>query len=63
MRIPLASAVYQYRLIDNPDAWLIMLAPGCGIEEARRVLDLQYPGRVLAVRGHQVASRGTEQSL
>ena len=52
MRIPLASAVYQYRLIDNPDAWLIMLAPGCGIEEARRVLDLQYPGRVLAVRGH-----------
>jgi hypothetical protein len=46
------SAVYHYQLADNPHAWLIMLAPGCGIEEARRVLDLQYPGRVLAVRGH-----------
>jgi len=46
------GAVYHYQLADNPDAWLVMLAPGCDIEEARRVLDLQYPGRVLAVRGH-----------
>ena len=46
------SHVYHYRLTDNPEAWLVMLAPGCDMEEARRVLDLQYPGRVLAVRGH-----------
>ncbi|WP_295400628.1 hypothetical protein [uncultured Thiocystis sp.] len=37
-----AMRVYRYRLSDRPTDWLIMLAPGCDLEEARRVLALRF---------------------
>jgi hypothetical protein len=46
--------VYQYRLTDRPDAWLVMLAPGCDLDEARRSLVLRFGAeRVLEVRERQ----------
>ena len=37
-----AMRVYQYRLIDRPEAWLVMIAPGCDLDEARRSLIIQF---------------------
>lgn len=46
-----ALRVYEYRLTDNPDNWLILLAPGCDLLEAERVLKNRFgPDRVVAVR-------------
>lgn len=44
-----AKHVFRYRLIDKP-SWLTMIAPGCDLAEARRVLKMMYPGRVVSVR-------------
>jgi hypothetical protein len=44
-----AMCVYRYRLTDKPDAWLIMIAPDCDLEEARRSLHLRFGERLTAV--------------
>lgn len=36
------TPVYRYRLTDKPDTWLILIAPGCDLDEARRVLENQF---------------------
>jgi hypothetical protein len=33
-----AMRVYRYRVTDKPHDWLVMIAPGCDLEEARRIL-------------------------
>jgi hypothetical protein len=44
------SFVYRYRLTDKPGSWLTMIAPGCGLEEARRIVVLKFGAdRVLDV--------------
>ncbi len=35
-------SVYRYRLTDKPDTWLILIAPGDDLNEARRVLKNQF---------------------
>ncbi len=53
-----ALRVYEYRLTDNPDTWLILLAPGCDLAEAERSLKNQLgTHRVLAVREKSIPKR------
>ncbi len=40
-----AMCVYRYRLTDNPDNWLTMIAPGCNLKEAERVLITNFGDR------------------
>jgi hypothetical protein len=48
-----AMRVYRYRLADSPDTWLVMIAPGCNLAEARGALNLQFgPDRVLELVEH-----------
>jgi len=35
-------SVYRYRLTDKPGTWLVLIAPGCDLDEARRVLENQF---------------------
>jgi len=35
-------SVYRYRLTDKPDTWLILIAPGDDLNEARKVLENQF---------------------
>jgi hypothetical protein len=41
--------VYQYRLTDSPESRLIMIAPGCDLEEARENLCKRFGDRLLDV--------------
>jgi hypothetical protein len=34
--------VFRYRLVERPDTWLTMLAPGCDLDEACRALTLRF---------------------
>jgi hypothetical protein len=53
-----AMCVYRYRLTDKPDAWLIMIAPNCDLDEARRSLRLRFGERLTAVEHrHRKAPR------
>lgn len=46
--------VYHYRLTDNPDTWLTMIAPGCELEEVERSLKNRFgEERVLDVRNSE----------
>lgn len=36
------TPVYRYRLTDKPDTWLILIAPGDDLTEARKVLENQF---------------------
>lgn len=36
------TPVYRYRLTDKPDTWLILIAPGDDLNEARKVLENQF---------------------
>ncbi|RKT47496.1 hypothetical protein [Thiocapsa rosea] len=48
--------VFQYRLADKPNRWLIVLAPGCDLDEARHALTLRFgPERLIDVREHRTA--------
>ena len=51
-RPPSSMRVYRYRLLDNPDTWLTMIAPDCDLEEARRSLALRFGERRTAVVEH-----------
>jgi len=49
-----AMRVYRYRLTDRPTDWLIMIAPGCELGEARRSLIARFGReRLLDVRIHR----------
>ena len=39
---PSTTPVYRYRLTDQPDTWLILIAPGDDLTAARRVLENQF---------------------
>jgi hypothetical protein len=48
-----AMRVFQYRLTDRPEAWLVMLAPNCVPENACQALTLRFgPERLIEVREH-----------
>lgn len=51
-----AQRVYQYRLSDNPGTWLILLCPGCDLEDARHHLTWRFGARLLEVIEHRPAS-------
>ena len=43
--------VFHYRLTDNPDAWLVLIAPGCDLEQATRTCHNKFGAdRVIEVR-------------
>ena len=44
--------VYEYKLTDNPDAWLVLIAPGCDLEEVRKSLSGRFGSRLLDIRKH-----------
>jgi hypothetical protein len=48
-----AMRVFRYRLTDKPRSWLVLIAPGCDLAEARRHLVLRFGDRVLAVIEHR----------
>jgi hypothetical protein len=37
-----AMRVFRYRLVERPDTWLSMLAPGCDLASARHALELRF---------------------
>lgn len=46
--------VYHYRLTDRPKDWLVMIAPGCELDEARRSLIARFGSeRLLEVQIHR----------
>lgn len=49
-----AMRVYRYRLTDRPADWLMMIAPGCELDEARQSLIARFGReRLLEVQIHQ----------
>ena len=50
-----ALRVYEYKLTDNPDAWLVLIAPGCDLEETRENLRGRFGSRLLDIRKHNHA--------
>ena len=50
---PHALRVFQYRLTDNPAAWLVLIAPGCDLDEATESLQARFGKRLIEVRGYQ----------
>lgn len=47
-----ALRVFEYRLTDNPDSWLVLIAPGCDLDEARESLRERFGNRLLDTRKH-----------
>jgi len=46
--------VYHYRLKDVPGSWLVMIAPGCDLNEARRTVNTKFgKDRVIDVREYK----------
>lgn len=46
-----AMRVYQYRITDKPDTWMVCLAPGCDLDAARHDLVLRFgEARLIEVR-------------
>jgi len=46
--------VYRYRLMDDPGRWLVLIAPGYDLEQARARLEHQFGAeRVLDVTAHK----------
>ena len=49
-----AMRVYRYRLTDRPADWLVMIASGCALDEARRSLIARFGAeRVLEIQRHR----------
>ena len=46
---PRTLRVFQYRLTDNPAAWLVMIAPGCDRDEALECLRRRFGKRLIDV--------------
>ena len=44
---------YEYKLADNPDRWLVLIAPGCDLEQSRESLCRQFGDRLLDVRSSE----------
>jgi hypothetical protein len=51
-----AMRVYQYRITDKPTSWLTLIAPGCRLDEARRLLARRFDSRLIEVIEHRAAS-------
>jgi hypothetical protein len=54
-----AMRVYQYRITDKPATWLTLIAPGCDLNEARRIVTNQFgAARVLDVVPYRAGGIG-----
>lgn len=51
-----AMRVYQYRITDKPTSWLTLIAPGCDLDEARRLLARRFHSRLIEVIEHRAAA-------
>ena len=45
--------VYHYRITDYPDSWMVMIAPGCDLTEARSCLGTKFQDRLIDVREYK----------
>lgn len=53
-----ALRVYEYRLAEGPDTWLVMITPGCDLGQATRACHNTFgTDRVLEVREYKHAIR------
>lgn len=49
-----AMRIYRYRLTDRPADWLVMIAPGCELDEARQTLIGRFGvERLLEIQRHR----------
>jgi hypothetical protein len=49
-----AMQIYRYRITDKPNDWLVMIAPGCDLGEARRTLVMRFGAeRLMDVQVHR----------
>ena len=48
-----ALRVFEYRLTDNPDAWLVLIAPGCDLDEASESLRVRFEKRLIDVKEYK----------
>lgn len=47
--------VFHYRLIDNPNSWLVLIAPGCDLEQAIVTCRNKFgTDRILEVREYKI---------
>ncbi|NEV64137.1 hypothetical protein [Thiorhodococcus minor] len=57
-----AMRIYRYRLAERPETWLLMIAPGCTLDEARHALSLRFGvKRLLEVREHRPGRAETQR--
>jgi len=48
-----AMRVFRYRLVDDPDQWVVLIAPGCDLTDAECCCRNRFgPGRVIEVQWH-----------
>lgn len=52
-----ACRVFEYRLGDNPEVWLTMIAPDCELEETVEHLRLKFGDRFLEARPRENPSK------
>ncbi len=45
--------VFHYRISDYPDSWMVMIAPGCDLTEARSCLGTKFQDRLIDVREYK----------
>lgn len=46
--------IYEYRLTDNPSAWLVMITPGCNLEQAITTCNNKFGSdRIIEVREYK----------
>ncbi len=49
--------VYEYRLTDSVD-WLVLIAPGCSLEQAREACIVRFGSRLADIRPHRGKEMG-----
>ncbi len=53
--------VYEYRLTDSED-WLVLIAPGCSLEQAREACIVRFGSRLADIRPHRGGVDGPKLS-
>jgi hypothetical protein len=48
-----ALQVFKYRITDSPDSWLVLIAPGCDLDDARESLRRRFGSRLVDVQTYQ----------
>jgi|GEM_PF-1834169 len=53
--------VFHYRITDYPDSWMVMIAPGCDLDEAKRTVNAKFGNdRVIDIREYNYSLEKSE---